>query len=254
MTQATQTPDTFSAADIEANRADRLTDNQRRYLKAGARSFSRSMLTGAVLAAAIGVLLATATGPSPNSAERPLAALAFFAGALVCLFLAFRPNPEAGDASSGRVDSIEGAIGKRTMSSSGGRSSVTSYFLEVGEKRYSVGSAEFEAAPAIGGSASTSRLAAHKVVNFERLPDRVVPDIAGATPQALLGQMKTAFLSRDQQTRNETRAEGRLLRPGRCGPRWRSPTAQRLRRRQPTAIPDRWPRQSSAPGRWARCR
>ena len=212
MTQTTQTaqttPDTYSAADIEANRAGRLTDDQRRYLKAGARSFSRSMLTGAVLAAVIGALLATATGPAPNAAERPLGAAAFFAGALVCLLLALRPNPEAGDASSGRVDAIEGAIGKRTMSSSGGRgSSVTTYFLEVGEKRYSVGSAEYAAAPEMGWVRLYITPRSHKVVNFERLPDRVVPDIASATPQALLGQMKTAFLSHDQQTRNETRAE-----------------------------------------------
>ena len=214
MTQMTQTPaaqtapETFSAADIEANRAGRLTDGQRRALKAGARSFSRSMLSGAVLAAVIGVLLATATGPSPNAAERPLAAAAFFAGAVVCLFLALRPNSEAGDASSGRVDAIEGAIGKRTMSSSGGRgSSVTTYFLEIGEKRYSVGRGVYDAAPDAGWVRLYITPRSHEVVNFERLPDKVVPDITSTTPQALLGQLGSAFLSHDQQTRNETRAE-----------------------------------------------
>ena len=47
----------------------------------------------------------------------------FFAGALVCLFLALRPNPEAADASGGRVETVEGAIGKRHYYSSGGNSS-----------------------------------------------------------------------------------------------------------------------------------
>jgi uncharacterized membrane protein len=207
MTQMTQTPDTFSAADIEANRAGRLTDNQRRFLRSGARSFSRSMLTGAVLAAAIGVLLATATGPSPNAAERPLAAAAFFAGAVVCLLLALRPNPEAGDASAGQVDPVEGAIGKTSRTSSGRGSSVTTYYLEIGEKRYSVPGDLYRAAPETGWLRIYVTPRSHKVVNFERLPDKVVPDVATATPAALLGEFKSAFLSRDQQTRNETRAE-----------------------------------------------
>ena len=57
MTQMTLS--TFSARDIEANRAGRLTDHQRSYLKAAARSFNRSMLTAAVFAAVIGGLIAT---------------------------------------------------------------------------------------------------------------------------------------------------------------------------------------------------
>lgn len=208
MTPATQTaPDTYSAADIEANRAGRLSDAQRRSLKAGARSFSRGMLSGAVLAAVIGVLLATANGPSPNAAERPLAAAAFFAGALVFLFLALRPNSEAGDASSGRVDAIEGAIGKSHITTSGEHSTSTTYYLEVGENRYSVGRGVYDAAPDTGWVRLYITPRSHEVVNFERLPDKVVPDIASATPAALLGQLGSAFLSHDQQTRNETRAE-----------------------------------------------
>ncbi len=205
MTQTT--PDTYSAADIEANRAGRLSDGQRRSLKAGARSFSRGMLSGAVLAAVIGVLLATATGPSPNAAERPLAALAFFAGALVFLFLALRPNAEAGDASSGRVDAVEGAIGKSHVTNTGEHSSYTTYYLEVGEQRYEVGSAEYDAAPDTGWVRVYVTSRSHEVVNFERLPDKVVPDVAGVTPAAILGQLGSAFLSHDPQTRNETRAE-----------------------------------------------
>jgi len=165
------------------------------------------MLTGAVLAAVIGVLLATATGPAPNAAERPLAAAAFFAGALVCLFLALRPNPEAADASGGRVETVEGAIGKRHYYSSGGNSSVGTYLLELGEKRYEVGSAVYDAAPDAGWARLYLTPRTHKVVNFERLPDRVVPDVATVTPAAVLSQLGTAFRSHDQQSRNEARAE-----------------------------------------------
>jgi hypothetical protein len=204
MTQTT-TPDAYSAADIEANRAGRLTDNQRRNLKAAARSFNRSMLTGAVLAAVIGGLLATSNGPAPNAWARPAATAAFFLGALVFLFFALRPNPEAADASGGRVEAVEGAIGKRRISGSGANSS--SYFLEIGEKRYAVGSAEYAAAPETGWVRLYMTPRTHQVVNFERLPDRVVPDTATFTPAALLGQLGSAFLSHDQQTRNETRAE-----------------------------------------------
>jgi hypothetical protein len=200
-----QTLDIYSTPDIETNRAGRLTDKQRRYLKAAARSFNRSMLTGAVLAAVIGALLAKSNGPAPNAWARPAATAAFFLGALVCLFLALRPNPEAADASGGRVETVDGVIGKRSIS--GSRGSSSSYFLEVGEKRYEVGSAEYAAAPEAGWIRLYLTPRTHKVVNFERLPDQVVPDVAGATPAALLGQLGKAFLSRDQETRNETRAE-----------------------------------------------
>jgi hypothetical protein len=205
MTQTT--PDTYSPADIDANRQGSLTDNQRLFLKAQARSFSRSMLTGVVLLAAIGALLATATGPAPNAWARPFASAAFFVGALVCLLIALRPNPEASDASGGRVVTVEGAIGKREWSSTSGNSSSTTYFLEIGEKRYKVGRSEYEAAPDAGWVRLYMTPRTHKVVNFERLPDKVVPDVAAMTPASLLGQFGSALVARDQQARNESRAE-----------------------------------------------
>ncbi len=206
MTQTT-IPLAYSAVDLDANRAGRLSDDQRRYLKADARSFSRSMLSGALVAAVLGALVATSTGPAPNAAARPLAAAAFFGGAVVLLFLSMRPNPEAGDASSGRVEAVEGAIGKSHFTSSGESSSSTTYYLEVGEKRYSVGSAEYDAAPDAGWVRLYVTPRSHKVVNFEQLPDRVAPDATAITPAAVLGQLGKAIFSRDQETRNETRAE-----------------------------------------------
>jgi hypothetical protein len=206
MTQTT-TPDAYSAPDIDANRAGRLTDNQRRFLKSQARSFSRSMLSGALIAAVLGVLVGTSNGPAPNAWARPAATAAFFAAALVCLFFALRPNPEAGDASSGKVVAVEGAIGKRSFSTSSRGSSSTTYQLEIGEQRYNVGGAEYRAAPDAGWVRLYITPRTHKVVNFERLPDRAVPDVAAVTPTAMLGQLGKAVFSHDQQTRNETRAE-----------------------------------------------
>jgi hypothetical protein len=206
MTQTT-TLGTYSAADIDANRAGRLTDNQRRFLKSQARSFSRSMLSGALLAAVLGVLVGTSNGPTPNAWARPAATAAFFAAALVCLFFALRPNPEAADASSGKVATVEGAIGKRSFSTSSRGSSSTTYQLEIGEQRYKVGGAEYRAAPEAGWVRLYITPRTHKVVNFERLPDRAVPDVAAVTPTAMLGQLGKAVFSHDQQTRNETRAE-----------------------------------------------
>ncbi len=206
MAQAT-IPDAYSPPDIDANRAGRLTDSQRRYLRSAARSFSRGMLSGALIAAVIGVLVATSNGPTPNAWTRPALTAAFFAGALVCLFLAVRPNPEAADASGGRVAPVEGAIGNRSWSTSSRGSSSTTYQLEVGEQRYSVGGALYHAAPDSGWVRLYVTPRTHKVVNFERLPDKAVPDVASATPAALLGQLGSAFGSHDQQTRNEARAE-----------------------------------------------
>ena len=205
MTQPTLS--TYSAPDIEANRAGRLTDHQRGYLKAAARSFNRSMLTAAVFAVVIGVLLATATGPAPNASERPIAAAAFFAGALVCLFVALRPNPEAADASGGRVETVDGAIGKKHYTTSGKSRSITTYYLEVGEKRYEVGRAVYDAAPDAGWVRIYLTPRTHEVVNFEQLPDQVVPDVASVTPRAMLGQLGKSLFSPDQEARNESRAE-----------------------------------------------
>jgi hypothetical protein len=198
---------TYSAPDIEANRAGRLTDDQRTYLKSAARSFNRSMLTGAVLAVVMGALIATSTGHIANAWERPAAAGAFFLGAVVLLLIAIRPNPEAADASGGRVETVEGPVGKRSFSSSGERTSLTTYYLEVGEKRYTVGSSVYNAAPDAGWIRLYVTPRTHKVVNFEQLPDKVVPDMSAVTPAAMLGQLGKAIFSRDQETRNETRAE-----------------------------------------------
>jgi hypothetical protein len=208
------TPAAYSAADIDANRAGRLTDEQRRFLRSQARSFSRSMLSGAAVAAVLGVLVGTSNGPAPNAWARPAATAAFFVGALVCLFFALRPNPEASDASSGKVDAVEGAIGKRSYSTSSRGSSTTTYILEIGEQHFHVGRSEYTAAPEAGWLRLYVTPRSHKVVNFERLPDRAVPDVAGVTPASLLGQFGTAFRSHDQETRNEARAE--LLATGRA--------------------------------------
>ena len=199
--------DVYSAPDIEANRAGRLTDHQRSYLKTAARSFNRSMLTGAVFAAVIGVLVATSNGHTSNAWERPAAAGAFFLGAVVCLLVALRPNPEAVDASGGRVEAVDGAIGKKHYTTSGRSSSITTYYLEIGENRYEVGGAEYNAAPDAGWVRLYITPRTHKVVNFERLPDQIVPDVASVTPRAILGQLGKSIFSPDQGARNESRAE-----------------------------------------------
>lgn len=205
MTQMTLS--TFSAPDIEANRAGRLTDRQRSYLKAAARSFNRSMLTAAVFAVVIGVLIAVSNGHTSNTWERPAAAGAFFLGAVVCLFFALRPNPEAADASGGRVETIEGPVGKSHFTTSGKSQSITTYYLEVGEKRYEVGRGVYDAAPDAGWVRLYLTPRTHEVVNFEQLPDQVVPDVASITPRAILGQIGKSIFAGDQETRNESRAE-----------------------------------------------
>jgi hypothetical protein len=206
MTQMT-TPAAYSAADIETNRAGRLSDEQRRFLRSQARSFSRSLLTGAIVPVAIGVIVATSTGPAPNAWLRPVAAAGFFLAAILLVLVALRPNPETGDASAGRVNAVEGAVGKRSHTASSGGSSSTTYRLEIGEESYSVGIGMYQAAPDAGWLRLYVTPRSHKVVNFERLPDRAVPDPATLTPASMLGQFGTAFGSHDQQTRNEARAE-----------------------------------------------
>lgn len=205
MTQSSFDP--FPAADLETNRAGRLGDDQRKGFGNLDRAIRKNDFTLAIVFAVLAALLLTATGPAPNSWARPIAGGGF---AVVAVFLLFRAatlgDSLIQDLRSGRVEPVEGALGKRILNT-GGRSTGTFYYFDVAGKSFEVGSATYHAAPEAGIVRLYVLPRSHKVVNLERLPDRPLPEGVTASPTEALGAIATAFRSHDRVQAAEARAE-----------------------------------------------
>jgi hypothetical protein len=192
----------LSAADLDVNRSGALSDSQRRNLRSMDRGIRKQDLVFAVLAATIGVILLTATGPAPNAWARPFAGAAFLAAAA---FELYRATP-MGDALtrdlwSGRVQTLDGAVLKSHYS---GRQ-MTFYYLEVAGRRFDVGHATYEAAPDAGYVRLFFLPRSHKLVNLERLADAPLPP-GEVTPQEMIQTMAAAYRTRDHVQKAETMA------------------------------------------------
>jgi hypothetical protein len=212
---AQTTYDPFPQSALEANRAGRLTDEQRRGFGGLERGIRKERVMFAGVLAVIAILLLTATGPAPNAAYRPLAGAAFAAGALVFAFggLLFTDSLTR-DLGGGLVQTIEGPIGKRSYSTESHSSSSTTYYLEVADRKFEVARLTYEAAPDAGWVRLYFLPRSHKVVNLERLPDKAMP--AGAlqspgAPAQILSSFVAAMRSHDQSRINEMRAEMNVM-------------------------------------------
>ena len=196
----------LNPAELETNQAGRLTDSQRQSYRTLARSFRKNEFVGALFCAAIAAILLTATGPAPSAQYRPLASAAFL---LAAVFFVARAtvlgDSVSQDVRSGKVEMVEGAVGKRRVSSNGSISSF--YYLTVAGKSFSVGIATYEATPEAGIVRLYYLPRSHKVVNLERMPDRPVPDGALSSPAQLIGTLASAMRSHDSVQANEARAE-----------------------------------------------
>jgi hypothetical protein len=206
MTQTGSDP--FSSADLETNKAGRLSDGQRKVYSSMEHGIRKEWLGGAAVCAAIAALLITATGPAPNAQYRPLAGAAFGFAAVACLYLAtFWVDSLTRDLRSGRVAVVEGAIYKRSVSTNSGTSSSTRHYFDVAGKSYPVGYTAFEAAPDAGYVRLYVLPASRRVINFERLPDPPLPAGFTASPAAALSTLGTALFSHDRVKAAEARAE-----------------------------------------------
>ena len=207
--------DPFPAADLESNRAGRLTPDQRQGYGRLERGIRKDRVMFGIILGVISALILSSNGPTSNALERPGFGAAFAAAAVfLILYGLFITDSLTRDLRAGAVKSIEGAIGKHTYSTPGGRSSSTSYFLEVGHRNWEVGSLTYGAAPDAGWVRLYYLPRSHKVVNLERLPDRAVPmgdwTAPGAATQ-VVGQLAAAFQSHDTEARNEARAEASAM-------------------------------------------
>jgi hypothetical protein len=203
--------DPFPAADLESNRAGRLTPDQRKGFGALERGIRKDRVVFGLILAVIAALVLTSNGRTGNALERPAFGAAFGAGAVFFLLYGlFITDSLTRDLRSGAVQSAEGAIGKHTYSSQGRNGSITTHFLEVGAKNWQVASGTYAAAPDAGWVRLYYLPRSHKVVNLERLPDHAVPNVLADPPAAaaeMIGGLAAAFRSHDTEALNEARAE-----------------------------------------------
>lgn len=199
--------DPFPAADLDTNRSGRLSDAQRIGFQGLARAGRKDEVIGAVFCGGFAVLLLAAGGPSPNAWVRPVAGAIFFAvAALLLIRAATAGDSLTQDLRSGRVETVEGAIGKRTYESEGENSTHTLYYLEVAGRSFEVDSTAYRAAPEVGIVSLYVLPRSHVILNLERMPDRPLP--AGATTAAaVIGAAITAVRSQDPVQAAEARAE-----------------------------------------------
>jgi hypothetical protein len=189
---------------LEANRAGRLTDTQRRNIGAQERDFRKSELWWALFALAIGAIILFVPGANPSPAVHvgiPLLCVLIAVG-LAYWSLTSR-DPLARDLREGRVESLEGAIGKDRSTLSSGSHDATVYFLQVGSKRFSVGRGMYDSAPEAGWVRIYYLPRSNRVVNFERSGDSPLPEISSR--QEMASEVK-ASLSLNRLRRNEARA------------------------------------------------
>lgn len=193
---------------LDANRGGRMTDAQKAGMRNREGNIERDKLTFAGILAVIGVLLLTATGPAPNAAYRPIAAIGFLAAAAFVLFLAMPGTDSLSqDIRSGKVESLEGPIGKRRISTESHSSNSTIYYLDVERMHFEVAYSTYEAAPEAGMVRLFYLPRSKVVVNLEQLADVPVPAGAFDSPTAVLKDIATAFKSHDQVERLDARAE-----------------------------------------------
>ena len=186
---------------LEPNRAGDLSDTQRRNLGAMSNFRRRNALTTAALAGAFGLLIAFGASSRTPLVQRQLVAGGAFVVAAFFLVRSITGNdPLTRDLRESRVESVEGAIGKRRIG--GGRARDT-YFLDVGDRAFTVGQRTFHGAPDAGWVRVYYLPLSRKIVNLERIPNASpAPDMTRDGIVRAIG----ATLSGNRREANEARA------------------------------------------------
>ncbi len=183
------------------NRAGELTEAQRRGLGALSGYRRRNELTIAAFLIAGASIVWFLASPNTPPVKREL--IAGGAATLAAFFVV--RSITGGDALTrdlreSRVESVEGAIGKRRVS--GGRAPST-HFLDVGDRAFTVAMATYQAAPDAGWVRAYYLPLSRKIVNLELLQNTsAAPDL---TPKGIMDALRTS-LTGDRREANEARA------------------------------------------------
>src|SRR5436190_8128974 len=184
----------FPATAFPENRSGRLTSEQAgrfERMVSGRRQSTRGL---AVPFGAIGALLLILSGPAATAVKRHLTGWGFVTAAAVFLAApAF--DPLAADVREGRVDAVEGAVGKRRRQSTAPQS-FTRYYLTVGGRELRTYRSGYEAAPDAGYVRAYYLPRTRKLVNLERLPNPPPPS-GPDEARGMFGRMARAYATFD---------------------------------------------------------
>jgi hypothetical protein len=228
--------DPFPAADLETNRSGRLTDAQRTKYRGLARAGRKDEFIGAVFCGAMAVLLVAPVGPSPNVWARPLAAAAFILVAFLLFRTATTGDSLTQDMRSGRVEVVEGAIGKHHVEHEGSHTRWTDYYLDVAGQSFEVDSTANLATPDVGYVRLYVLPRSHVILNLERMPDRPLPAGATTSPTETIAAAITSLRSHDPVQAAEARAELDAMKNAMQAERTRAGTPPPVDQRDPRPL------------------
>src|SRR5215831_12224 len=201
--------DVFPPDALDANRRGELTDEQRRRLGNLARERRKSQFQFAGIPLVLAVLVGGFGSSSVSIVSRGLVTLVCLGIAAVLVVRSVTgADSLTRDLRDTRVESAEGAIGKRRHRA--GRNA-TNYFLDVGDQRFVITHGTYEFAPTAGFVRVYYLPRSRKIVNLEQLAN---PAFEHATPQDIIRDAKAgnvlrtlgAAMSFDTRKANEARA------------------------------------------------
>ena len=178
----------FHAEALAENRSGHLTGDQAirfQRMASGRRNSTRGL---AVPVGAIGALLLTLSGPA--------AGLGFVAAAAVIL-VAPAFDPLAADVREGRVETVQGAVGKRRTQSKGPAGGTTRYYLNIAGRQLQTYLSAYEAAPDAGYVRAYYLPRTRRLVNLERLPNPPLPPDSGEA-RDMFGRIVRGLVTHDQ--------------------------------------------------------
>ncbi len=208
--------DPFPADALDANRANRLSAEQRTWLRSMAKNNRSSSMSIAGVAGVLAIILFFFA--DRGGVERILIALALLIVAAFFFVRGFTgADPLDADLREGYVESVEGAISKRRVST-GGRSSLVTHYIDVERKQMRAFKDQYDAAPDAGYVRVYYVPHSMRVVNLERLPDPTGAADAARSPEDALKLAAKSIFSFDEVKSAEARAQlaamGHAMQPG----------------------------------------
>ena len=189
---------------LAENRRGHLTGDQARRFQLMVKGRRNSVRGVALPFGAIAALLLLWTGPAATAAKRHLAGLGFLAAAVV-LLIAPAFDPLAADVRDARVETVEGAIGKRRVQSQS-KTGMTRYYLVIAGRQLRTYLSAYESAPDAGYVRAYYLPRTRKLVNLERLPNPPLPSSPDEARDMIGGIARTLF-STDRVASAEARAK-----------------------------------------------
>jgi hypothetical protein len=189
----------FSLEALAENRSGHLSGDQAtrfQRMVSGRRQSTRGL---AVPVGAIGALLLIFSGSAATAVTRHLAGWGFVAAAAVIL-MAPTFDPLAADVRQGRVETVQGAVGKRSTQGKGPPGRTTSYYLNIAGRQLRTYRSAYEAAPDAGYVRAYYLPRTRRLINLERLPNPHVPS-GPDEARNMLGRMARALVTRDPVAR-----------------------------------------------------